>query len=93
MEKGKTASAAAAKSARSPAAQSMSSLSELAGVTGGISKAGVLVGLYEKHANSDLRSQAELEEAQHEMKVIKGEIISELMRARGILQKLQKERV
>ena len=81
MEKGKTASAA----------QSRSSLMELAGVSDGISKVSALVGLYEKYANSDLRSQAELEEAQREMKVIKGEILSELMRARGILQKLQKE--
>ena len=80
MEKGKTASAAAAKSPRG-----------LAGVTEGISKTSALVGLYEKHANSELRSQAELEEAQREMKIIKSDILSELVRARGILQKLQKE--
>ncbi|MBI2550052.1 hypothetical protein HYV83_02625 [Candidatus Woesearchaeota archaeon] len=83
MEKGKTASASAA--------QSRSLLRELAGVADGISKTSALAGLYEKYANSDLRSQAELEEAQREMKVIKSEILSELMRARGILQKLQKE--
>lgn len=59
-------------------------------MTDGISKTSALVGLYEKYANSEQRSQAELEEAQREMKVIKSDILSELMRARGILRKLQK---
>ena len=82
MEKMKTSSASAV--------QSTSPLRELAVVADGVSKAGAFVGLYEKYANSYLRSQAELEEAQREMKVIKSDILSELMRARGILQKLQK---
>ena len=55
-----------------------------------ISKAGVLIGLYQKHANMEIRGAAELDHVQREMAVIKSEIISELSHSRSLLQGLQK---
>lgn len=56
-----------------------------------VSKAAMLVELYGKHANSEIRDERELEHVQREMKVIKSEILSELMRSKGALQQLQME--
>ena len=58
---------------------------------GQLSKAGAMVELYEKHANSVIRSSAELEHVQREMKIIKDEILSALMHSRKSLQVLQQE--
>ncbi len=59
-------------------------------LNGLVSRASALISMYEKHANSAVRSPAELEHVQREMKAIKSEILSDLMRSRGMLQKLQK---
>ncbi|MBI2145059.1 hypothetical protein HYU18_01925 [Candidatus Woesearchaeota archaeon] len=54
-----------------------------------VAKADTLVGLYEKRANSAFRGNAELEAARHEMRVMKQELLSELARAKALLQKAQ----
>ncbi len=56
-----------------------------------VSKAAMLVELYGRHANSEIRSESELGHVQREMKAIKSGILSELMRSKGALQKLQGE--
>ena len=65
--------------------------SPLAELNSHVSKAAMLVGLYEKHANSEIRDEGELGHVQREMKVIKSEILSELVRSKSALQQLQKE--
>lgn len=54
-------------------------------------KAGAMMALYEKHANSEIRSNAELEQAKQEMRIIKEETLSTLLRAKKALQRLQEE--
>lgn len=56
-----------------------------------VSKAAMLVELYGKHANSEIRDEGELGHVQREMKVIKSEILSELTHSKGALQQLQRE--
>ena len=65
--------------------------SPLAELNSHVSKAALLVELYEKHANSEIRNESELGHVQREMKVIKSEILSELVRSKGALQQLQRE--
>lgn len=55
-----------------------------------VSKAGALISLYEKEANSSARTPADVVHAQREMKVIREEILSELLHTKGLLQKIQK---
>ena len=75
------------------ATHSHSALQEnpLAGLNGHVSKAAMLVELYEKHANSEIKTESDLDHVQREMKVIKAEILSELARSKGALQQLQGE--
>ena len=63
----------------------------LDGLNGQLSNAGAMMELYEKHAGSVIRSKAELEHVQREMKIIKDEILSALMHSRKSLQVLQQE--
>ena len=70
---------------------SSSSQNLLAELSSHVSKAAMLVELYEKHANSEIRNESELGHVQREMKVIKSEILSELVRSKGALQQLQRE--
>ncbi len=63
----------------------------LEGLNGQLSKAVAMMELYEKHASSVIRSSAELEHVQREMKIIKDEILSALMHSRKSLQVLQQE--
>lgn len=63
----------------------------LEGLNEQLSKAGAMMGLYERHANSTIGSRAELEQVQLEMKIIKDEILSALMRSKKSLQALQQE--
>ena len=63
----------------------------LEGLNGQLSKAVAMMELYERHANSAIRSEAELEHVQREMKIIKDEILSALMHSRKSLQALQRE--
>lgn len=63
----------------------------LEGLNGQLSKASAMMELYEKHANSVIRSKDELEYVQREMKIIKDEILSALMHSRKSLQALQQE--
>lgn len=56
-----------------------------------VSKAAMLIELYEKHANSGIRDEGELGQVQREMKAIKNEILSELVRSRALLQQIQGE--
>ncbi|MEK6837363.1 MAG: hypothetical protein AABX69_01815 [Nanoarchaeota archaeon] len=63
----------------------------LEGLNGQLSKASAMMGLYEKHASSVIRSKAELEHVQREMKIIKDEILSALMHSKKSLQALQQE--
>ena len=56
-----------------------------------VSKVAMLVELYEKHANSELRDEGELGHVQQEMKVIRNGILSELAHSKSVLQKLQRE--
>lgn len=55
-----------------------------------VSKVRALMGLYDKRANSGAMGQPELLQVQHEMKVLKGEITSELLRLKGLAQRMQK---
>lgn len=55
-----------------------------------ISVAGALVRLYEKQANSGVKGN-EVLHVQRELKVIKEEILSELLHARRLLQSMQKD--
>lgn len=57
-----------------------------------LSAATALIELYERRANSAVRSQDELVVVQREMKVIKAEIISALARLSKKLQVLQEDR-
>jgi hypothetical protein len=50
-----------------------------------------MMGLYEKHASSVIRSNAELEHVQREMKIIKDGILSALTHSKKSLQALQQE--
>ena len=61
----------------------------LAELSSHVSKAAMLIELYEKHANSEIKTESDLDHAQREMKVIKGEILSELARSKGALELLQ----
>ena len=63
----------------------------LAELNSHVSKAAMLIELYERHANSEIKTDAGLGNVQREMKVIKGEILSELARSKGALERLQKE--
>lgn len=63
---------------------------QLAELNTHVSKAAMLAELYEKHANSDIRDEAELGHVQREMKVIKAGILSELAHSKSVLQQLQK---
>ena len=63
----------------------MESLS-LRELNGQLSKARALMDLYEKHANSNIRSEAELEQVQREIIIIKNEILSELAHSKKSLQ-------
>ena len=54
-----------------------------------ISQAQALIGLYEKNANSEIGSKARFEQVQREMKVMKSELLAELVRAKNILEKMQ----
>ncbi len=56
-----------------------------------VSKAAMLIELYEKHANSEIRDEGELGHVQREMKVIKSGILSELVRSKALLQQLERE--
>ena len=60
----------------------------LEGLNGQLSKASAMMGLYEKHASTVIRSNAELEHVQREMGIIKAEILSALMHSRKALQAL-----
>ena len=60
-------------------------------LTGHVAKAGVLVSLYEKHANTESRNVAELEAAKRELRVIKQEILAELLQSSSALHRLQRE--
>ncbi|MBI2141114.1 hypothetical protein HYU16_01685 [Candidatus Woesearchaeota archaeon] len=60
-------------------------------LNGQLSKAVAMMELYEKHANSAIRSEAELGHVQREMKIIRDEILSELAHSRKTLQALQQE--
>ena len=60
----------------------------LAELNSHVSKAAMLIELYEKHANSEIKTESELEHVQREMKVIKGEVLSELARSKGALEAL-----
>lgn len=71
------------------AGQSLRSL--LDGLNEQLLKAGAMMALYEKHANSEIRSQVELEQARQEMGIIKEETLSTLLRAKKALQRLQEE--
>lgn len=82
MQKGK---AGAAHSHSAPQANPLAELNSH------VSKAAMLIGLYEKHANSKIKTDADLGHVQREMKIIKGEILSELARSKGALQQLQRE--
>lgn len=66
------------------------SSSMLAELGSHVSKAAMLIELYEKHANSEIRNEGELGHVQQEMKAIKSGILSELMRSKSALQQLQK---
>ena len=63
----------------------------LAELNSHVSKAAMLVELYEKHANSEIKTESDLDHVRREMKVIKGAILSELARSKGALQQLQGE--
>lgn len=63
----------------------------LAELNGSVSKAAMLIELYERHANSEIKTDAELGNVKREMKVIRGEILSELARSKGALERLQRE--
>ena len=63
----------------------------LEGLNWQLSKAGAMMELYEKHANSVIGNKAELEHVQREMTIIKDEILSALMHSRKSLQVLQQE--
>ena len=65
------------------------SLSSLELVSQHISQAQALIGLYEKNANAEIGSRAELGQVQREMKIIKSELLAELMRSKSALQKMQ----
>ncbi|MBI2581137.1 hypothetical protein HYV85_05025 [Candidatus Woesearchaeota archaeon] len=56
-----------------------------------LSKAGVMMELYEKRAGSVIGNRAELEHVQGEMKIIRDEILSALAHSRKSLQALQQE--
>ncbi|HIG97844.1 TPA: hypothetical protein HA231_00255 [Candidatus Woesearchaeota archaeon] len=56
-----------------------------------IAKAKALMGLYATRANSEPKSQAALEHAQSEMKIIKQDIIAELQAMKGALRSLQRQ--
>ncbi len=60
-------------------------------LNGQLSKAVAMMELYEKHANSAIKSEAELEHVQREMKIIKDEILFALMHSRKSIQVLQQE--
>ncbi len=64
---------------------------QLAELNTHVSKAATLAELYEKHANSEIRDEAELGHVQREMKVIKTGILSELARSKSVLQQLERE--
>ena len=66
-------------------------VSPLGEVKGRISKADALVSLFEKRANSRAGSDSELEEVKHELKAIKGQVLSELLAARSLLQRMEKD--
>ncbi len=55
-----------------------------------ITKAGTLMVMYEKEANSSPKTQADIVHAQREMKVMKDEILSELLHSKSLLQRMQK---
>ena len=63
----------------------------LEGLNRQLSKAGAMLELYEKHACSVIRSKAELEHVQREMKIIRDEILSALLHSKKSLQVLQQE--
>ena len=65
------------------------SLSSLESVSQHISQAQALIGIYEKNANAEIASRAELGQVQREMKIIKSELLAELMRSKSALQKMQ----
>ena len=70
-------------------AHKKANLSSLASLNQHISQAQALIGLYEKSANSEVGSKAGLEQVQREMKIIKNELLSELMRSKNLLMKMQ----
>ena len=65
------------------------SLSSLEALNRHLSQAQALIGLYGKSANSEIGSKAELEQVQREMKIMKNELLSELMRSKDMLKKMQ----
>ncbi len=65
------------------------SLSPMESLSQHLSQAQALIGLYGKSANSEIGSKAGLEQVQREMKVMKNELLAELMRARDVLKKMQ----
>ena len=65
------------------------SLSQLESASQHISQAQALIGLYEKNANAEIGSMPELGQVQREMKIIKSELLAELMRSKSALQKMQ----
>ena len=70
-------------------AHNKSSSSTMESLNHHISQAQALIGMYEKSANSEAGSSAGLEQVRREMKVMKNELLAELMRARSILKKMQ----
>ena len=65
------------------------SLSSFESVSQHISQAQALIGIYEKNANAEIGNRAELGQVQREMKIIKSELLAELMRSKSALQKMQ----
>lgn len=63
----------------------------LEGLNGQLSKAAAMMELYEKHANSTIKGEAELGHIQREMKIIRDEILSALTHSRKSLHALQEE--
>jgi hypothetical protein len=55
-----------------------------------LAQAEILIRMYAQEASSEISSPSRQEEVQHEMKIIKKEILSGLMRSKSILQKMQK---
>ena len=64
-------------------------MSSLKSASQHISQAQALIGIYEKNANAEIASRAELGQVQREMKIIKSELLAELMRSKSAVQKMQ----